>query len=186
MADEPNPIVAPSTRPASAARFALACVASFGIPLLLCASLVLVLRIDMDAHRSANDVLLPQIGKLDAQLVDVKDLYKINSQVLARKQIVEVLQRSAWSAEVALDVFGHLPDGVQLQTLKMDARHMAFDIRYAAGGDLALLTLLAQHGQPDLRVAERRHDEGSGFERASIAVFEPGTTEALPAHGGSR
>ena len=183
MADEAGLVVAASKRPASGARFAIACTLAFGIPLLLCASLVLVLRLDMDAHRRANDVLLPQIDKLDAQLADVKDLNKVMSHVLARKQIVEVLQRSAWRAAVALDVFGHLPDGVQLQTLKMDAQHTAFDIRYTPGGDLALLALLAQHGRADLRVADRHREQGTAFERASIAVFEARTVEAAPPGG---
>jgi len=147
---------------------------------------MLVLHLDMQARCKANDALLPQIAKLDAQLVDVKDLNKVMSQVLARKQIIELLQESAGRASGALDVFGHLPDGVQLQALKMDAQHTAFDIRYAAGGDLALLALLAQHGETDLRVAGRRREEGTAFERVSIAAFEPRATAALPPSAGSR
>jgi len=182
MIDE-SASVAAAPQPASGARFAVACALAFGVPLLLCALLILVLRLDMQARSKANDALLPQIAKLDAQLVDVKDLNKVMSHVLARKQIVEELQRSAGRASVALDVFGHLPDGVQLQTLKMDAQHTVFDIRYAAGGDLSLLTLLAQHGETDLRVAGRRREEGTAFERVSIAAFDARTAEAAPPGG---
>jgi Tfp pilus assembly protein PilN len=156
------------------ARFALACLLFFSVPLLLCVPVLGLLRYDASEQQRASDVLRRQIANVDAQIVDLKDLNRVKANVLVRKQIVEEVRRSAGRADVALDVAVHLPPGVQLQSLKSDGDGVVFALRTAVGAELGLLARLAQHQLVDLQVSERRPDKTEGAEQVTITARSPG------------
>jgi Tfp pilus assembly protein PilN len=168
MTDPPVLASATTPQPLSRGRFAVACILAFGIPLLFSAPAVALLWHDTEMRRGANEVLTAQIGKVDAQIVDLKDLNKVKSQLLARKQIVEALQAYAGQAAAALDVFGHLPEGTQVLTLQADAEVAAFDLRSSPAAELGVLELLAQHGFGNLRITARHPEKDGAFERVTI------------------
>jgi Tfp pilus assembly protein PilN len=154
----------------SGRRFTVACVLAIGIPLLLCAPVVALLRHDSVVRQEAAHALQAQIGKVDARIADLKDLNKTKSHVLSRKQIVEVLLENAGQAQAVLHVLGHLPDGVQLLSLDMDAAHVAFEVRSTTAGELRVLELLARQGLDNLRIGARRLDSDHVFERVTIVA----------------
>jgi hypothetical protein len=139
------------------------------VPLLLSAPIVLMLRYDADAHKRANSILLQQIGTIDAQMGDLKDLDKVHSQLLARKQVDEALEASAAQAAGALQIFGNLPRGVKLLLLQTQQNHLSLTVQCGAFADeLATLGLLAQNGYRNLRISARESQEHGTIERVTI------------------
>lgn len=146
-------------------RFAAMFISSFGVPLLLCAPVVLMLQYDTRLCRNANAVLSHQIKALAPQIADLKDLERVKANLLQRKIIVEHLQTTV-PADV-LAIFGRLPIGVQLIWLEMKGNHLALALRAEASAEPAVLELLAQHGYRDPHVAARQEDDDA-IERVSI------------------
>ena len=144
-------------------------VASLGLPALLSAPAVLMLRYDARLHRSANAILKSEIGTIRAQIPDLNDLYKVKSRLLARKQIVEQLQTYAPRAAAALGVASRLPNDVQLLSLEMNEGHVALAVRCTAPStELAVLDLLAQGGYRNLQIAARQCGGDNTVEQISI------------------
>ena len=139
------------------------------VPLLLCGPIVLMLRYDADAHKRANSILLQQIGTVDAQIGDLKDLDKVHSQLLARKQVDEALQDSAAQTAGTVQIFGNLPRGVKLLLFTTQQNHLSLTVRCGAFADeLATLGLLAQNGYRNLRISARESQEHGTIELVTI------------------
>jgi hypothetical protein len=150
-------------------RFAVTLIASLGLPILLSAPVVLMLRYDTSLRRSANAILTSEIGTIGAQIADIKDLNKVKSRLLARKQIVEELQVNAPRAANVFGIASRLPNGVQLLSLEMNEGHVALAVRCAAPStELAILDLLAQSGYRNLQIAARQREGDDAVERISI------------------
>ena len=166
---EPSSKVPPPVHEKGSRRSALTFALCFVVPLLLSAPIMLMLRYDADVHKRANGILVQQIGTIDAQLGDLKDLEKIHSQLLARKQIDEELENSAARAADALLVFGDLPPGVKLLLLTTNKSHVALTIRCSAFSDeLAMLERLARDGYRNLRISSRKSQEHGTIELVTI------------------
>lgn len=164
--------VPPMIRENGSRHFALTFASCLMVPLLLSAPVVLMLRYAADAHKRANGVLVQEIGAVDSQTGDLKDLEKVRSQLLARKQVDEVLEDSAAQAAGAVQIFGELPRGVKLLSLQTQKNHLSLNVRCGAFADeLATLGLLAQNGYRNLRISARESQEHGTIERVTIEAY---------------
>ncbi|HET6912407.1 MAG TPA: PilN domain-containing protein [Rhodanobacteraceae bacterium] len=88
-------------------------------------AVVILWGLFMDARISnqndRNAYLGDEIKQLDAKIVEIKDLQKTKSQLLARKQIIEQLQENRSQMVHLFDeLVKTIPDGARLTTLKQD------------------------------------------------------------------
>jgi hypothetical protein len=149
--------------------FALVLISSLGLPLLLCAPIVLMLNYDVSLHATADILLRERIETIKAQTTDTKDLYRIRSELLARKQVSEALDTHAVQAADVLVVLGGLPSGLQLVSLNLHQERLALTIRCAApAAELAALDLLARNGFHDLQILSRTREPDGVIERIAI------------------
>jgi Tfp pilus assembly protein PilN len=148
-------------------RFAVVLISSLGIPLLLCAILVLLLHYDASHRDSESAILARQIATIDAQITDLKDVNRVRAQMLSRKSIVEVIQTYTLRSVDALGLFGQLRDGVQVLSLDMREGHLVLALQCKEpASEQAILDVLAHSGYRDQRIAQRQR-EGDG-ERLTI------------------
>ncbi len=159
----------------------LAAISTFVAPLLLCAPAVLMLHHDTNGRRNANTILTQGVHTIDAQIADIKDLNRVRSRLLARKQIVEELENRATREVNALRIFGRLPSGVQLLSLETRLDHVSLVVRCAIPSgesnarELAVLELLARSGYHDLKIAARQRDRDSDVQQLT---FEASATRS--------
>lgn len=147
-------------------RSAVTLIACIGVPLLLCAPVVLMLRYDIGLRKSANAILHGEINAVAPQIADLKDFESVKSRMLARQQIIRHLETTAPANVLA--IFGHLPSGVQLLWLEMKDDHLALALRAESSAEPALLELLAQNGYPDPQIAARQEDDDHTVEHVTI------------------
>lgn len=75
----------------------------------------------VDSQQETNNFLKTEIAKLDAQLDQIKRLKEQTQALLARKQIIENLQRDRGETVYLLsEMVSQVPEGVYLKTLKQD------------------------------------------------------------------
>jgi Tfp pilus assembly protein PilN len=171
MAQQPG---SPSRDDASAPtngirRFALMLLSSLGLPLLLCAPIVLMLNYDVSLRATADILLRERIETIKAQITDTKDLYRIKSELLARKQVAEALETHAVQAADVLVVLGGLPRGLQLVSLDLHQERLALTVLCAAPAtELTALDLLAHNGFHDLQILSRTREPDGVIERITI------------------
>lgn len=83
-------------------------------------------RIDNQDER--NQYLTDQIHQLDSKLVEIKNLEKTKSQLLARKQIIEKLQANRSQMVHLFDeLVKTIPDSVRLTGMKQDGNTLTLD-----------------------------------------------------------
>lgn len=93
--------------------------AAVAIALLILWGLFMDARINNQNDRNAY--LADEIKQLDAKIVEIKDLQKTKSQLLARKQIIEQLQENRSQMVHLFDeLVKTIPDGARLVTLKQN------------------------------------------------------------------
>lgn len=149
-------------------RFVVTLVSCIGVPLLLCAPVVLMLRYDIGLRKSPNAILRNEINSIAPQIVDLKDFESVKDGILARQQIIRHLQTSTPANVLA--IFGHLPNGVQLLWLEMKDDHLTLALRAESSAEPALLELLAQNGYRDPQIAARLEDDDDTVEHVTIEV----------------
>ena len=136
-------------------------------PLLLCVPILGLLRYDIHEREVANAVLGNKVTEIDAQIVDIKDLNKVRSRFLTRKQIVEQIDVDALQPVAALAILQRLPAGMQLLFLDSRLGRLALVVRYTTPStELALIEQMAKSGFKDLRVTDRQ----SGAEGESLRI----------------
>jgi len=96
-----------------------------GVAAAVAIAVVILWGLFMDARISnqndRNTYLGDEIKQLDAKIVEIKDLQKTKSQLLARKQIIEQLQENRSQMVHLFDeLVKTIPDGARLTTLKQD------------------------------------------------------------------
>lgn len=75
----------------------------------------------ISAQDSSNDFLKHEIAQLDKQLEQIKRLKEQTQALLARKQVIENLQRDRGETVYLLsEMVKQVPEGVYLRTLKQD------------------------------------------------------------------
>jgi type IV pilus assembly protein PilN len=73
----------------------------------------------IETQESRNSLLKAEIGKLDEQIKEIDKLREQTQALLARKQVVETLQKNRTEAVHMLDqMVRQLPDGIYLRSLK--------------------------------------------------------------------
>ncbi len=154
---------APTSTPVSGRRFAWQLAMGLGVPLLLSVPVMVLLRYDIGVRNRANAMLLDEIGKTKSQIGDIADYEKIKSNVLFRKQVVDVLESSLSQTAAVLHVVGRMPDGLQLRTLQTKGNHVSFTTRVTTdASERAFVDLLQHSGFRDVEV--ERQDRDSGLE----------------------
>lgn len=79
----------------------------------------LVIQGRIDHQTSRNKLLQTEIRALDKQLTEIQDLRAKIDALIARKQVIETLQRDrAQPVFMFNDLIAHLPEGVYLRTLR--------------------------------------------------------------------
>lgn len=75
----------------------------------------------INSQVSANDFLKREIASLDKQLDQIKRLKEQTQALLARKQVIENLQRDRGETVYLLsELVGQVPEGIYLKSLKQD------------------------------------------------------------------
>jgi type IV pilus assembly protein PilN len=78
-----------------------------------------ILSSQIDHQQGANKLLKTEIAKLDEQIKEIDKLREQTQALLARKQVVEMLQTNRTEAVHLLDqMVRQLPDGVYLRSLR--------------------------------------------------------------------
>lgn len=89
-----------------------------------------------DNQTNRNDFLRQEIGKIEAQLKEIKDLKEKTQALLARKKAVESLQADRSVPVHILDELARqLPEGVHLRSLKLAGKTLSIN-GYAQTGSL--------------------------------------------------
>jgi type IV pilus assembly protein PilN len=79
----------------------------------------LILTSQIDHQQGANQLLKTEIAKLDEQIKEIDRLREQTQALLARKQVVEMLQTNRTEAVHLLDqMVRQLPDGVYVRSLR--------------------------------------------------------------------
>lgn len=84
-------------------------------------------------HQLAAEVaaLERRLGELDATLQPIGDLARLRSEMLVRKQIVDVLQRPQQSLHAALAVAAQAPPGDRVSALELDEERLSLRVAEA-------------------------------------------------------
>ena len=94
----------------------------------------------VDSQQETNNFLKTEIAKLDAQLDQIKRLKEQTQALLARKQIIENLQRDRGETVYLLsEMVTQVPEGVYLKTLKQDG--LTVRIAWQEGDKIDLLVV---------------------------------------------
>jgi len=143
-------------RPRSTALVALAAFAASLLPLAVAAAYY-VYRTNVIAGEV--DTLEKQLVELNQRLDPIGNLDQLRSQMLVRKQIVDVLQLPQRGFDAALQLGTQLPAGVHLISLDVDEKRLSLQARCAdAGATAALLRQVGDAGFADAAVASRSAD----------------------------
>lgn len=98
-----------------------------------------------------------QLAALDAQLRPIGDLDRLRSEMLARKQIADVLQEPQRGLQAAFALAATMPAGASLVDLDVDEKRLTLQARCAdAAVTDALLERLKQAGFSEARIALRQ------------------------------
>lgn len=144
------------------------------LPLVLCLPALLLLRHDTGVRRDANVILVQRVGTIDAQIADLKALFPIKAQVLARKEIVRALDEQVPPAVDAVHLVGRLPAGVKLLAFEWRKNSISLAAQCATSADeLALLDELSHSGYSDLRIASRRGAQDGAIDLLAISASLP-------------
>lgn len=149
--------------------FAFALIAAIASPLLLGAPILLLLNYDTRVRTNADAVLSEEIAKTEGLISDIKDLENVKARLLARKQILQVLEPSAAQAADVLSVFGRMPEGVQLQLLELKGRHVSFvSNSTSASNERSFVELLERSGFRDVRITRPKSQEDNDMMVATV------------------
>lgn len=87
-----------------------------------------VLNERVDHQKARNDLLRREIAELDKQIVEIQELEKVKSNLLARMRVIEKLQATR-SAMVHFfdEIVNTLPEGVYLTSLKQTGDDVALE-----------------------------------------------------------
>jgi type IV pilus assembly protein PilN len=133
------------------------------------------MRIDNQNERNAY--LQDQIKQVDTRLEKIKDLEKVRSQLLARKQIIEQLQANRSQMVHLFDeLVKTIPASARLMSIKQNGDHMVLDGVAQSNASVAEymrnIETSPWMGQADLSKTENSHD-------ASRMPYSFGLTVAL-------
>lgn len=82
----------------------------------------------IDNQHARNDYLKGQIKQVDAKIAQIKDLEKVRSQLLARKEIIEQLQSNRSQMVHLFDeMVKTIPDSARLTSMTQKGEHLALD-----------------------------------------------------------
>lgn len=85
----------------------------------------LVIQGRIDHQTSRNKLLQSEIRALDKQLIEIQDLRTKIDALIARKQVIETLQRDrAQPVFMFNDLIAQLPEGVYLRTLRQQGERI--------------------------------------------------------------
>jgi Tfp pilus assembly protein PilN len=166
-------------RPRSTALLALA---AFGAALLPLAAATAYYHYRVSRIAGEVDALENQLGELNKRLDPIGNLDQLRSQMLARGQIVDALQRPQRGLQAAVAISTQLPAGVQLLALDVDEKRLTLQARCAdAAAAAALLRQVGDAGFSDPAIAARNAD-GSA-ERITLEAGLDPSRFAAPAAG---
>lgn len=133
--------------------------------------------------------LASEAVKLEAQLVELNqrldpigNLDQLRSQMLVRKQIVELLQLPQRGIDAAVRLGTQLPAGAQLLWLEVDEKRLSLQVRCAdAAAAAALLRQIGDAGFSDSAIVSRSTGDGAaGTELVTLeARIDPARFAAL-------
>ncbi|HEX7340387.1 MAG TPA: PilN domain-containing protein [Rhodanobacteraceae bacterium] len=117
----------------------------------------------IDNQQDRNAYLKDQIHQLDAKISKIKDLQKVRSELLTRKQIIEQLQSSRSQMVHLFDALVKtIPSSVRLTSLKQNQSHLSLDGVAQSNASVAdYMRRLAKSpwlGAPDLQKTVNSHD----------------------------
>jgi len=122
----------------------------------------------IDGQNERNDFLKARIAEVDKQIVEIEELDKKKSKLLARKEVIEKLQANRSQMVHLFDsLVRTIPDGVMLTSIKQDNETLTLEGR----------------SQSNARVSTyMRNLEGSGWmSNPELAIIEArGTDKGLP------
>ncbi|WP_257387703.1 PilN domain-containing protein [Tahibacter caeni] len=128
-------------------------------------------------HRYASELHKQeaQLAALNTQLEPIGDLDRLRSEMLARKQIVDVLQEPQHGLQAAFALAASLPSGAGLLDLDVDEKQLTLQARCAdAATTDALLQTLKQAGFSEARIALRQPGAPAGTEQVRYtATIDP-------------
>ncbi|MCP4489419.1 MAG: PilN domain-containing protein [Gammaproteobacteria bacterium] len=99
---------------------------------LLAAAIVGLIHIQMaskiDYQLSRNKFVSNEVGKLDEQIAEIRDLKKVRRSLLERMGVIQDLQGSRPSiVHLFSEIVGTVPNGVYLQTLTQRGNNLVMD-----------------------------------------------------------
>jgi type IV pilus assembly protein PilN len=117
----------------------------------------------IDNQDSRNAYLQTEIKQVDQRIAKIKDLEKVRSQLLARKQIIEQLQSNRSQMVHLFDeLVKTIPDSVRLTSMKQTGQSLSLAGVAQSNASVAeyMRNLEASPwiGRIDLRQTENRHD----------------------------
>jgi len=135
-------------------------------PALLCVPLLAIPYFDAAAQRTESALLGEEIGRVRAQIPDLKDYEQVRSRVLARKMVLEQLESGMPRTAAALAVAGDLPPDARLTSLRADDDTLTLDLGSATSElELATIERLSAHGWRSIRVLPPATDPAAGVVR---------------------
>jgi Tfp pilus assembly protein PilN len=128
------------------------------------------------------DTLEKQLVELNQRLDPIGNLDQLRGQMLARKQIVDVLQYPQRGLDAAIRLVTQLPAGVQLLWLDVDEKRLSLQARCTdAAATAALLRQVGDAGFSDPAIASRSADEAAGAEQVTLEAGVDPARFAAPA-----
>ena len=123
----------------------------------------------IETQESRNSLLKAEIGKLDEQIKEIDKLREQTQALLARKQVVETLQKNRTEAVHMLDqMVRQLPDGIYLRSLKQSGTKVTL-VGYAQS-NARVSTLMRNIGSsPSLEKPELVEIKVDGYHTAAVA-----------------
>lgn len=117
----------------------------------------------IDNQHARNDYLKGQIKQVDAKIAQIKDLEKVRSQLLARKEIIEQLQSNRSQMVHLFDeMVKTIPDSARLTAMTQKGEHLALDGVAESNASVARymrqLEASPWMGQADLKKTVNHHD----------------------------
>ncbi len=150
-------------------QFAVAAVAAVGAALMVAFLLYLLVGSWIDGQREKNQLLNTEIAALDKQIKEIESLEDQKRRLLARREIIETLQRSRPEVVHLFDeLVRTMPDGVYLTSIKQTNRRL--ELKGIAQSSTRVSEFMRQIDKspwltdPELEVVEVKRDSAQGSE----------------------
>jgi|GEM_PF-4561308 len=151
--------------------FVFALAAAIAVPLLLSVPVIALLRYDTRQHVNANTILAEAIGRIKAQIGDLRDYESVKANLLTREQILKVLDPSAAQTSDLLSVVGALPGDLALWSFEAKGRRISLVLnRPTYADERSLVELLKRSGFRDVALERTAAQKEGEVEFATVTA----------------